>query len=484
MRRALALLSLTAACGGPTAAAPSWPTIGGRVAMRETPDSPFREKAPLAESAKVETPPAIVERRLKNGARVLFIERHDVPVISIRVVSDRGSDQADPGIAQFWARAAMRASADHSFWQVMEAWNDLGAEWAAEVSPDSSQLHVRVLSKLFPNAAHLLGELTLKPGFPASQIVATRQRLQAQLTTIYASASGQLSLAIRDHFYPRTHPYHEPYAPPESLAKVTTEILLAYHGYAFTPEHVTLAVAGDATIDVVMSVLEESFGPMTGPKVGAQLPPKSPEEREPDPRVMIIDRPGTQALVAAAWLGPARDDPDRVNLWLAEEEIGSVLFGKLRAELGITYDVHVTSQSKRGRLPLTIESDVEVDRVGDAVREILAAVTRLGKTPVSAGDLELDRSALIGGGRLFESVGETSRTLAHFATYKLPFDWFERRAAQMNAATPEDVRRVFEKWMPATKMMVFVVGDLSIVKPQLVKLGIGAVAWRPAWRVL
>ena len=52
----------------------------------DTPDAEFRAHPPAVGPRRAAKPPPVVEGRLKNGARLLIVELHDVPTVSFQVV--------------------------------------------------------------------------------------------------------------------------------------------------------------------------------------------------------------------------------------------------------------------------------------------------------------------------------------------------------------------------------------------------------------
>ncbi|MBI2395894.1 MAG: insulinase family protein [Deltaproteobacteria bacterium] len=475
-----ALIIACASCGGAARApAPPMPRLDGPVAARATPDDPFRAALPDPGSPGALAAPPIVERRLKNGVRVLFVERHDVPLLSVRVVSDRGADQADAGMPQFWERSVLRACEAVKWWEVNEAWNDLGAEWSATALPDASILDVHVLSKLAEPAVELFGALVVKPVFREKSIELARQRLRAQLVIDHARADGQLELAMARHFYPAGHLYREPWAPLDVLDKIKPGHLEAYHRYAFTPAHVTIAVAGDITEAKLLPLLERAFGGLTGPTVGPQAPPPPPPATPPDPRFFVIDMPDeTQGHVVFAWLGPERYHDGFVSLAIAMGDIEDALFKKLRQEKSITYGVHADAPLGRGRRLITIRSSIDTARVGEAVKDVFAVLEARAKTaPGEAEVTEMKAGAATDLVR-FDRVDSTAASLGLIATYGRPTDWFATAPARIAAVTGETLRLAVERHLPLGGVRVFVAGDAKKIAPQLGALGLGTVEAR------
>ncbi len=481
MRRVF-LAALLTACGH-AAVAPTAPRLDGPIADRSTPDADFRGKPP--EGAALGVPSAnIEERRLKNGIRVLFVERHDAPILSVNIVSDRGGDQADAGIPEFWRRATMVASEKYKYWEVNELMNGLGAAWSAHVTPDSTEVRVTVLSKLLEPTMDLVSDLIEHPSFPPSRVTLARQRMRAGLESSYATAEGQLLLAIHRALYPAGHRYHDGLVPPESIDKVTPEILEAYQHFAFTPEHMTLAVAGDTTLAVLLPILESAFGTHTGPKVGPQAPVAPPPEPEPNPRFIVMDQPsGSQAHVAAVWLGAPTTIDDRFPYLLALEALENETFVRLRVKLGITYGAQLFGEVGRSRRPIGVASAVELDRAVDAAKALVEITDRLATAPLSAEDLDDGKTALIGAATYFDSISSTASSLAGFAVYGRPLDYPKLRAAAVRACEAEAVRNAAERWLNPSRMRIIIVGDAARIVPGLQKLSLGKVLRSPPFKL-
>src|SRR5205807_6947358 len=110
-------------------------------AVAETPlmpDEPFRAQAPppLARQPHFD-PPVPVERKLKNGARVLMVENHAVPLVAIGVRFLHGVDadpKDKPGLAEFVADMVDEGTKTRPAQKLAEEIEDLAAHLGAGAS--------------------------------------------------------------------------------------------------------------------------------------------------------------------------------------------------------------------------------------------------------------------------------------------------------------------------------------------------------------
>lgn len=473
MRPLVLSLTLAAtACVAPVPVMPKMPDLSAPVPMRVTPDDDFRAHAPglLDDSAFVG--PAITRFELSNGIRVLLVERHDVPAVSLRVVSDRGADQGESGIGQLWSRTVLRGSKLRSSAEVRDAVEGLGGRMFANLAFDSSQVHVEVISKLLLPAVALVGELVTSPRFDAVPLANARNKLLGETRASLATPGGQLDMTVPQTLYPLGHLYHWPWGLPENLARIEPPHIESFHRYAFSPGHVSIVVAGDTTTVQLRPALEQAFGTLTGPVTGPQAPPPAPADGLPDARFVLVDAPAeTQAQISFVWLGPPAYSDGYVPFEVAEHELFLALQTKLRREKQLTYGLANRISLGRGVRPLEIRGAFDRTRVGEAVTDTLAVLTRAAATPmdpVHFAEVKLGADSSVGS---LERIDGLSGFLARMFIYQRPLDWFDVDHRLLAKTTPEDVRAATARFFPVDRLRVFVVGNVAELRPQLEPLG-------------
>ncbi|MEA2747130.1 MAG: zinc protease, partial [Myxococcales bacterium] len=150
-RRFASALSLTtlialAACGGeaPPPLAPAQPTLPVLpppiVPPTGTPDAPFRQQAPAADGKITFVAPKVVEAQLKNGLRVLIVERHELPVVGLRLVVGSGAgdyEGARPGALSFLGGMIEQGTKKRTALQISDDFEAIGAQHGAWFDWDS-----------------------------------------------------------------------------------------------------------------------------------------------------------------------------------------------------------------------------------------------------------------------------------------------------------------------------------------------------------
>ncbi len=122
---------------------------------------------PLAEAT-----PKIHHWTLDNGARVYFVETHELPMLQIRAVFDAGASR-DPanraGLARLTSAMLDEGTGDLTADDIASRFEGLGAEFGAGVDRDMATVDLRSLSDsaLLDPALDLFSKILAGPSFPA-----------------------------------------------------------------------------------------------------------------------------------------------------------------------------------------------------------------------------------------------------------------------------------------------------------------------------
>lgn len=482
---ALSTLGALAACGGPppappTAGPPPRPTTVAQKPPAPPPDDDFRKTPPPPGPEVTFVPPKIEEARLANGVRVLLVERHELPVVAVEIVTDRGADQGTPAVGAFVGAMLTQGTKTRSALEYSDAMGRIGAQFSGWVGHDGGGVSGQALAPRLGELLALLGDATMRPAFAKAEVERERARRQTALAQMNDSPGALLTIALGRALYPEAHPYSAPLLGTEAaLAGVKPPDLQRFHAAHFQPDRTTVAIAGDVTRAQAMQEVERVLGAWKGTARAAKDP--EPPPAASGARVVLVDRPGlTQSTVAVSVPGVARSTPDYDALVVMNTLLGGQFSSRLNLNLrekhAFSYGVRSGFDMRHGPGPFTAGGAIVRENTGPAVREIFAEIRRMREEPVGAEELEDAKANLIQ--RLpaqFETAGATATSLSSLAIYHLPLDEYATRAAKIRAVTREEVQRVAQKYLVPEQMRVVMVADAAQVRGQLEPLGLGAI---------
>jgi len=484
------IFSSLAACGSaafplpPPPRAPAvvpWPSaLPSESAPRETPDAPFRDRVPEPGPPVVFRPPQIEAFALKSGVRVLFVERHELPLVSLRVVARSGAGDLGlrPGEASFLGAMIEQGTDTRSALEISDSFLAMGASHACWVDWDAGQIAIESLVSQLDRAIPLLADLAAHASFPQPEIDRLSARWAASIHASSASAPTEAVNATAAALYGRAHPYGRSlYGNADDVAHVKRDELVKAWRRLFEPTNVTIVVAGDVTKDALAEKLNAAFG-VWGSRASAghaPLPPPRPLAA----RLVLVDRPGaSQSQVAIAEVGLPFAAPDRDAVAVMNAILGGMFSShvnlNLREAHAYTYDARTRFEGRRGPGPFTAGGAIAAKDTGPAIGELIHEIDVMQTTDVSPDELADAKENLVRGlPARFETLTDATGAIADLAIYDLPLDEYATRATKLAAVTVADVRKAAQAHLHPAREKVVVVGDRRVVEPTLAGLKLG-----------
>ncbi len=502
MKRAAWTLGLCAAwaiaCGGgaetkppskpPVVLPPPRPV---EAAPKTTPDAPFRQEAPKPDGKLGFVAPTFTEATLKNGLRVLLTERHELPIVSLRLVLSLGAgDVPDtrPGAISFLGAMLEQGTKKRTALQIDDEYEALGATHGASFDWDSGVVSVKVLSSKLDAALELMSDVALNPSFPAAEVERLRARRIAAIQSEKSNPGTVAQNALVAALFGRPHPYGHSLSGEEIDAKKLTRAdVTRLYGLMFVPKNAAIVVAGDIARDALLSKLEATFGGWkNAPGAITRRPPAAAKKVAATKRIVLVDKPGAQSQVQVVRPGVPYATKDRDALVVMNAIFGGMFSSRinlnLREKHAFTYGARSHFAMRHGAGPFSVGAAVFADKTVPAIKEILTELSALGQGGPTEDELSLAKESMILAlpGR-FETVADVTQAMAELVTHDLPLDHYATLPARIEAVTAADVKRHAAEFLVPGAVTVVVVGDKAKLAPRLEELGLGDFEERDAY---
>jgi predicted Zn-dependent peptidase len=450
-----------------------------------TPDADFRQQAPAPGAELPFVPPQIQEARLSNGVRVLLVERHELPIVAVRVVTTHGAEVDGVGVGSFAGSLFTSGTKTRSALEISDAFEALGAEHGAWVDEDGAGVSVRVLAPKLHDALALLADIAQHPSFPKDEVERERSRRLTEIGRTRDVPGRVLHDTLLELLYPAGHPYARSLlGTEEAVEKMAPADLQRFHKELFQPDGVAIAVAGDVTQKVAVEELERAFGKWKG-KAKAAKPPAEPPFDAKGPRLVVIDRPGaTQSNVQVVDVGVPRSNKDHDALLLMNTILGGQFSSRinlnLREKHAYTYGAHSHFDERHGAGPFTAGGAIKTESTAAAIKEIFAELNAIRSAPVTEEELADAKGYIVKQiPAWFETAGGTASTLGRLVVHGLPLTEYATLPDRLKRVTREDVQRVAAAHVRPERLRVVIVGDAAKIKESLAVLGLGEAVVRP-----
>lgn len=406
-----------------------------------------------------------------EGAKVLFVEAHELPMLDMRLTFSAGSSQDGdiPGIALVTNAMLNEGVKGKDVTAIAEGFEGLGADFGNGSYRDMAIVSLRSLSaadKRGP-ALKLFSEVIGKPTFPADSLA----RIKNQLLTSFEFQKQNPGKLAGNELFKRLygdHPYaHPSEGTPQSVPGITLAQLKAFHARAYTAGNAVIALVGD---------LSRNEAEAAAAQVSAALPKgtrlaKTATPIEPKPGETHIEFPSKQTHLMLAELGIDRADPDYPALSMGNSILGGGGFGsrlmtEVRERRGLTYGVSsgFTPMESRGPFMIGLQTRAELsENTLKLVRQILQDFLAEGPTQKELDDAkrELAGSFPLSTASNAAIVGQ----LGVIGFYGLPLTYLEDFMQQSQSLTVEQVKAAMQRHVDAGKLVIVTAGPNVEQKP-------------------
>jgi zinc protease len=434
-------------------------------------------KAPISNEVLKVKLPRPVELKLSNGMRLLVVENHKVPTITLQLAIPSGTLQ-DPedmrGIAEATAALIRLGTKTRDAKALAEAMADVGASINFFPGQDRGSVSVSSLTENFDAALALLADILLNPTFPQDELDKWKTR---QKSNLQQAKTNPGSLAMERTFkvlYPNdARQYTLPTA--ASIDKITREKVIEHYKTYYVPSGELAGVAGDITPKDAAAKLEKALSAWKGgPVKHPSLPLPAPL---PDKKVVLISRPNSvQTFLVVVNRAIDRMSPDYIDCQVMNRVLGSGpssrLFRNIREEKGYTYGIGSGFSSSKVLNFFLAQTSVRTEVTEPALAELLKEFQTIRDVPVPAVELADAKSAIVAGFVL--ALENPSGVLARWIEqreYGLPEDYWDQYTVKVQAVTAADVQRVAKLYVPLDNAQIIAVGDASKIAELLKKFG-------------
>lgn len=410
---------------------------------------------------------------LANGARVLFVENHSLPILDISVEFDAGS-RRDPqdkagtasltnamlaqGIRQIETSVTEPSMSEA---QISDAFADVAARYHAEASNDRAGVTLRTLSQPSERdmATALVARILAHPGFPENFFERDRARIISRVREDETKPEPIAAKAFWRLMYG-----NHPYAKSETVASleaITRDDLLRFHQRHYVANRAVIAMIGD---------IARADADAIAQRLTAQLPQGEPLATLPEVPLsqgqeQQIPHPASQAHILIGAPSLARGDADFFALTVGNYVLGgggfvSRLMREVREKRGLSYSVYSYFQPLLQPGPFQIGLQTQKEQTDEAlkvVRDTLQAYLHEGPTQQ---ELQGAKDNLIGGFAL--RLDNNRKVLDHIALigfYQLPLNYLDTWTANIKKVTAAEVKAAFQRKIGPNRLITVAVGS-------------------------
>ncbi|NNC05420.1 insulinase family protein [Corallococcus exiguus] len=458
MRSTLAALLFTSACAtAPTPAPAAAPT------PPEAP-APATPVPAVPLSTKGVTLPETTSVTLKNGVRLLLVEKHELPLVSFSAWL-KGGAVTDPagkeGLAALTAELLQKGAGSRNAQQFADAVDGVGGELEIIPGREGLVLNGGFQSRDTALMVELLSDMLVRPRFDAQELEKARALRVSELASAKDGDPRVLIGVYFNAFHFPSHPYGGSAVGSEaSLPGISRSDVLGWAKANLGGDRLILSVVGDFDAKQLAAKLEAALGGWApAAQSFAAVAPTAPTKGR---HVLLVDKPdATQTYFAIGNTGIRRTDPDRVVAELGNTVLGgrftSLLNTELRVKTGLTYGARSSLATALQPGTVVLTSYTQTASTGRAIDLALDVLARYRQDGMDDAMLASAKAYVLG---QFPPTLETGEQLAmklsELAFYGLDAQDVNGFADAVSAATRDSVHTVLQRVLPAQEDLTFV----------------------------
>ncbi len=399
-----------------------------------------------------------------GGARVLFVENHDMPMIDFKVDFAAGSSSDIPaksGLAGMTRHAMTLGAGGLSEDQVSGRLADIGAELGGDFDRDIAGFSLRTLSSEKDRAVDIFVKILQSPRFDEKILEREKARSIAQIRDAETNP-GHIAEENFSRMLYGDHPYAlKPEGEAEAIRSLTRQDVLDFYAAHYTAGREVIAIVGDISrhdAEAIASKLSEGFPP------DATLP-ALPDVKAPDAaKVKSIENPSSQSHILIGYPGMTRDDPDYFPLFVGNYILGgggfeSRLINEVREKRGLAYSVYSYFLPLAKRGPFQIGLQTRKDQTGEALAIVRKTIDDFILKGPSDKELVAAKENIVGGFPLrIDSNRKIVDYLGMMGFYRLPLTYLDDFSKHVEKVTVSQIRDAFSRRIKSANMVTVVVG--------------------------
>ena len=413
--------------------------------------------------------PVIQHLQTDNGARVLFVESHELPMVDLRVSFAAGSarDGDKPGLAKFTNLLLAEGAGGRSADAISDAFAAVGARFDQSVDRDIGSLGVRSLSepKVLDTAAAMFNLLLTRPDFPQSAVMRVRNQLLVAIRDREDDPERVALDALLAAIY-AGHPYgHPPDGTTDSVTALTrVDARDFFHRY-YQARNAVVALVGDLSPAQAKQIANAVTAGMVSGEPAAPLPPPAAASSAGSARQVNIDYRSTQTHIMIGTPAVAWGDPQYPALLVGNQILGggtlvSRLFSEVREKQGLSYHASSSLLPLDQPGPFIAMLGTRNDQADKAQKVLRQTVDDFLSRGPTAKEVAAAKRNLTGGFALqIDSNKKILDLVSDIGVYRLPLDYLDGFVSRIRAVTVADVQAAFKRHIDPQDFVTVRVGN-------------------------
>ncbi len=415
--------------------------------------------------------PEIQRFELKNGLKVIFVKKNNLPIVQMLLYVNDGS-KSDPkgkkGLAFLTSLLIDEGAGNLDALQLDDEIESLGSILRCSSNQDYSTISMLTLTENFVRSLELFSMVVSSPLFSEKDFIREKKKQLTKIIQLQDDPEFIANTAFRKILFKET-PYESPvmgYRP--EVENINLDDVKNFYDKIYTVKNSTLIVVGNITQSELEKRLNNILGNWNNQN---EYKTGLPDFQKPQKRFYFVHKEGSaQSELRIGTISGVRNAPD----FYAKTLMNSILGGQfssrinlnLREDKGFTYGAHSSFSYNRKGSSFVVSTGVESAHTVESVNEIFKEFEGIKKF-IKPEELDFSKSYLIKRyPSMFETYTQIAGNLSLLPQFDLPDNYFNTYIEKLERVTLDEVLESARKTLNENNMVTVIVGDEQIIDSQ------------------
>jgi zinc protease len=391
--------------------------------------------------------------QLKNGLKVLFIESHKSPVVTVQMWVRTGSadeTKGTEGISHFIEHLVFKGTKSFQMGEIASTVEEAGGELNAYTSFDQTVFHVTLSSSEANIALQVVNEMTSCPLFDTGEVENEREVVIEEIKRGLDSPGRRAGQILFSTVYSK-HPYGVPVIGFDKvIKKVSVKTIREYFNNRYHPKNMFLVVAGNLNHRDLLKKISKDF--QYSEKNKFKTVRRKTEPKQTKPRIKVEKGNFQENFLYLAFRVPNikhKDVPalDILSLILGQGD-SSRLVKELRIDAAIANSIGASTYSMQDSGLFLVSATYKNENLPALLEGIKTNLLKCITEEFT--DAEISKAKINFESDQYFSLETVDRLARNYASMEFYFNdpmFFDKYLVQVDKITASAINTVAQKWI-------------------------------------
>lgn len=399
---------------------------------------------------------------LENGQTVIIKEVKTNPIVTMDTWIKTGSiNETDKnnGVAHFLEHLFFKGSKNHAPGEFDKLLETKGAITNAATSKDFTHYYITIPSKYFNEALELHADMLMNPLIPRKELEKERKVVLEEISKDENSPDHVVYDNLVGMLY-KTHPYKRKVIGTKRIIEtIPRDEIVKFYDTWYSPSNMVTVIVGDVNSEEVLAKVKQNFNnnDKKAPKTNyAKEKPLTEQAKK------IQYLPAQSGYMLIGFRGVPISDNDSYALDVLATILGdgrsSMFYQEIKDKLQLAYSISASNAGFRDDGIFYISANFTPEKLPKLEKNIFDIIKQVKKDGVTADQVKLAKN-IIERNTYYEreSISNIAQEIGYIMVTGNDIKIYDNYVDNIKKVTPDDVKRVANKYLGINKSAVSIV---------------------------